>query len=217
MSKELAKVFEILYSKRNEMEEFFDHYLFETMQIDKNEFIDDKDQYLKFIDFCLNTRQRSNKNDFEKGKKKLEEFYPLIVKCVKEKEIDALKALIYSVHGVGQKIGSMMLEFIFLYSNYKDDIAAKKLFVPIDVHIERIFKDSFSVITPKVDSKYQDKKFVEFQDFLDQFTNHKSRVYFDYLWFIGKMFCAKITDEKSKGYKLCNYCWIRDYCKNEKW
>jgi len=217
MSKELVRVFEILYSKRKEMEDFFDHYIFEAMDIKKYEFIDDKNQFKRFIDFCLSTRQQPNKEYDEVAKSQLEKIYPMLVNLIKQKDIDGLKILIYGTHGIGQKIGSMMLEMIFLYSNYRDAVVTKQLFVPIDVHIERIFKDSFKIITPKIGTKPKEKKFIEFQESLDQYTNNQSRIYFDYLWFVGKMFCAKITDEKSKGYKLCNYCWIKDYCKNDKW
>jgi hypothetical protein len=63
-------------------------------------------------------------------------------------------------------------------------------------------------------------KFINFQNKLKEYSNGKPIIYFDYLWFIGKMFCNKIDEnnEKSRGYKLCKYCWIKDCCENNnKW
>jgi endonuclease III len=188
------------------------------MNLKKNEFVDDKEQFMAFINFCLNTRQRKKEDDFKKGMKHFSDYYPQILKSIKEKRYNELQNIVYSANGVGQKIGSLILEIIYLYSKYRNENIIKKLYVPIDIHTERIFSDSLGIKTPKsYQLKTNNLKFIQFQDSLNAYTNDRGRIYFDYLWFIGKMFCAKITDEKSRGYKLCNYCWIKEHCKNEKW
>jgi len=213
----LAEVFNVLYSKKDEVERFFNHYIFELNEINKDKFIDDKNEFIKFMNFCLSTGRYSGEEKSEKATMQLNEKYDEIVKLIKDKKIEELKVIIYGIKGIGQKIGSLALEIIFLYSKYKDETAAKELFVPIDVHVKRIFKASFGKETPEIESKQTDPDFIIFQESLDQYTNNRSRIYFDYLWFVGKMFCTKITDENNKGYKLCNYCWIKEYCENDKW
>jgi len=111
----------------------------------------------------------------------------------------------------------MLLEFIYLYTNYYDEDIIKVLYLPIDTHIKRLFFDCFNIVTPNMGSHYKSRKYQKFQRLLDKYSNNLGRVYFDYLWFIGKIFCTKITNEKSKGYKICNYCWIKEYCENKKW
>ena len=222
MTVELSKVFDILFSKKEEMELFFDFYIFEKMKINKNEFVDNKDQFMKFIDFCLHTRRTPKNNDINVGMKYFSNNYEEILKLIKTKNINQLKKMIYEAKGVGQKIGSFILEVIYLYSNYRNSDIAKVLFVPIDTHIERIFYECLNARKiPKQTSKYTSEEFIKFQNALNRFTNNRSRLYFDYLWFIGKMFCAKTTTDNekfNKGYKLCNYCWIKEYCKNKnKW
>ena len=218
MNKDIEKIFDILYSKREEMENFFGYYLFNTMKINRNEFIDDKEQFMIFIDFCLNTRQRQKNIDLIEGTKYFDKKYTVIANSIKENNISALRNIVYSAKGVGQKIGSLILEVIYLYSNYKDENIAKELFVPIDTHTGRMFKDSLGINVPRdYQLKFDNKKFIEFQNSLNEYTNNRSRIYFDYLWFIGKMFCSKIKNEKSRGFRLCKYCWIKDYCRNEKW
>jgi hypothetical protein len=111
----------------------------------------------------------------------------------------------------------MILEFIFLYSKYRNNKLVTVLNVPLDTHVKRIFKDSFGVDTPNMESIYTNKHYIAFQTSLDKYTAGRGRIYFDYFWFIGKMFCAKIKDKNSRGYKLCNYCWLKNCCKNNKW
>jgi endonuclease III len=214
---DLGKVHEVLFSKKSEMKEFMKYYVFKKKDINIDTFIDDKEQFIRFIDFCLNTRNRPVNKDIDEGIQYFSKNYNKIIQCINDKNIEELKKLVCHSRGVGQKIGSMLLEFIYLYSKYSNENVIKKLFVPIDTHIKRIFNDSFGVKTPNINSKYDDNRYLEFQYSLDKYANNKGRVYFDYLWFVGKMFCTKITDDKSRGYKLCKYCWIREYCKNEKW
>jgi endonuclease III len=213
----LGKVHDVLFSKRFEMKNFMKYYVFEKMAIHMDSFLEDKEQFLLYIDFCLNTRNKVVNKDLGEGKKYFNENYERIIKYINDKNIEELKQIIYSSPGVGQKIGSMLLEFIYLYTKQYDEDIVKALFLPIDTHIKRIFHDSFNVETPNIGSPYQDRRYLQFQYALDQYSNNRGRVYFDYLWFVGKMFCTKVTNEKSKGYKICNYCWIKEYCENNKW
>ena len=219
----LINAFDILFSRKNEMETFMHHYVFKKMKINKDTFMDDENDFLRFVEFCLNTARRSRETSRYNGLEYFEENYNAIKKMIAEKNITQLKECIYSSPGVGQKIGSMMLVFIYLYSNKKDDDIAKALYVPLDTHVLRLFDESFHLKKiPPYDSqlKINNAQFEEFQESLKQYTNGRPIVYFDYLWFIGKMFCNKIgeNEETSRGYKLCSCCWIKDCCENkDKW
>ena len=218
MKKELNKVHEILLSKESEMKEFMKHYAFKKNKKNIETFVDDKVQFLEFIDFCLNTRRKSVEEHKIEGKQYFNKNYDNIIRSVEEKDVAKLRSLVCDSPGVGQKIGSMILEFIFLYSRHRDEAVIKELYVPIDTHVKRIFKYSFGMETPEIGWRYGNKKFQEFQDLLDGYSNNKGRIYFDYLWFVGKVFCTKMESKNSKGYKLCQYCWIKEYCKNkDKW
>ena len=220
MDENLSKAHEILFSRFEEMKKFMNHYVFEKKNINIDTFVDDKTQFLSFIDFCLNTRNRRVEKDIDQGIKYFDENYDKIIMYINEKDLEKLQKLVYDSPGIGQKIGSMLLEFIYLYSRHYDEDIIKKLFVPIDSHTERILKNSFKLETPKMETKYTNKTFIKFQDSLTIYSNNKGRVFFDYLWFIGKIFCAKTNPENknNRGYKLCDYCWIKECCENEeKW
>jgi endonuclease III len=223
MGKNIINAFEILYSYRDEMEQFMDFYVFKKKGINKETFLDNENDFLLFIDFCLNTAQRPRGENIREGKKHFRTNYSVIRKMIDEKNISNLNRCIYSSPGVGQKIGSMMLEFIYLYSNKKDTDIAKTLFVPLDTHVLRLFDECFhlgNIPRNNNQRKIDNNKFIEFQESLKQYTNGKPIIYFDYLWFIGKMFCNKVNEENemNKGYKLCNYCWLKDCCENnDKW
>jgi endonuclease III len=218
----IIQAFNILYSHRDEMEHFMDYYVFKKMNINKETFLDNEDDFLLFVNFCLNTAQRPKEKNINKGLKYFKMNYQAIRNMIKKKNITGLKSCIYSSPGVGQKIGSMMLEFIYLYSNKRDNDIAKTLLVPLDTHVLRLFYESFHLenIPLNHQLKNENKNFINFQESLKQYTNGRPRIYFDYLWFIGKMFCNKIDEanKMSRGYKLCNYCWLKKCCENnDKW
>jgi len=223
MNENLIKAFEILYSHRDEMEQFMDFYVFKRKGINKETFLDNENDFLSFVDFCLHTVPKPNEEKIKEGKDCLRGRYSVIKELINNKKIIELKYCIYSSPGVGQKIGSMMLEFIYLYSNKRDTDIAKTLFVPLDTHVLRLFDECFhleNIPSNEHQRKIDSNKFIEFQESLKQYTNGKPIIYFDYLWFIGKTFCPKINEdnEMSRGYKLCNYCWLKDYCENDdKW
>ena len=223
MNENLINAFEILYSHRDEMEHFMDFYVFKRMSIKKETFLGNENNFLSFANFCLNTAQRSTGKNIKNGLDYFKKYYSEIKKMIDNKKIDDLKKRIYSCPGIGQKIGSMMLEFIFLYSNKKDTNIAKELFVPLDTHVLRLFYKCFhmkNIPSNNNQLKINNNTFKNFQESLKQYTNNKPIIYFDYLWFIGKMFCNKINeeDDMNRGYKLCNYCWLKDCCENnEKW
>jgi endonuclease III len=222
MEKDIIEIFEILYSHRIEMEQFMNFYVFRKMNINKNTFLENENNFLLFVEFCLNTAQRPKEKNITNGLNHFKLNYFAIKQMIDEKDIKRLKGYIYSSPGMGQKIGSMMLEFIYIYSNKRDEDIAKTLYVPLDTHVLRIFDECLHLknIPNNSQLKIDNKKFKEFQKTLEQYTNGKPIVYFDYLWFIGKMFCNKINESKkmSRGYKLCNYCWLKDCCKNNnKW
>jgi hypothetical protein len=124
------------------------------------------------IVFCLNTRNKVVNKDLDEGKEYFNKNYEKIIKYIKEKNIEKLKQIIYSSPGVGQKIGSMLLEFIYLYTKYYDEDIIKVLFLPIDTHIKRVFYNSFKVETPNIRSRYTDRKYLQFQYLLDRYSNN---------------------------------------------
>jgi hypothetical protein len=222
MEKNIIEAFEILYSHRVEMEQFVDFYVFKKMNINRDTFLENKNDFLLFAKFCLNTAQRPKNENIKNGLKHFELKYLAIKQMIDERNIEGLKRCIYSSPGMGQKIGSMMLEFIYIYSNKRDENIAKTLYVPLDTHVLRIFGECLHLENMPNNSqlKIDNKRFKEFQKSLEQYTKGKPIVYFDYLWFIGKMFCNKInkSNKMSRGYKLCNYCWLKNCCKNnDKW
>ena len=222
MEKSIIEAFEILYSRRTEMENFMNFYVFKKMNISKETFLENESDFLKFVKFCLNTAQRPKEKNINNGLKHFQMNYRAILKMLEEKNIDCLKGCIYSSPGMGQKIASMMLEFIFLYSNKRDTEIAKTLFVPLDTHVLRLFDECFHLdnIPNNSQLNIDNKYFISFQKSLENYTNGRPIIYFDYLWFIGKMFCNKINEENemSRGYKLCHYCWLKNCCENEnKW
>ncbi|MDR2588604.1 MAG: hypothetical protein LBC67_04175 [Spirochaetales bacterium] len=199
-----------------------DFFVFRNMKINKDTFLENKKDFLSFSRFCLNTAQRTKEENITKGLQYFEKNYAEIKKRIDKKDIDTLKDFVYNTKGVGQKIGSMMLEFIYLYSNKKDEKIAGELYVPLDTHITRLFKECFHVENVPGASQLNiaDKKFQDFQASLRKYTNGKPVVYFDYLWFIGKVFCNKVNPhgEKNRGYKLCNLCWLKTSCgSHDKW
>ena len=222
MENNIKKAFEELYSRKAEMEKFMDFYVFKRMKVDKNTFLNDKNDFLLFIKFCLNTAQKKSDKNLKDGLSYFKSKYSYIIKLLNNKDIDKLKRCIYESPGVGQKIGSMILEFVYLYSDKRDDVIAKELFLPLDTHVLHLLDECFHLnnIPKEHQFKIENANFIKFQKSLQNYTNGKPIIYFDYLWFIGKIFCNKINEnaEKSRGYKLCNYCWIQKYCENEdKW
>ena len=222
MENNINKAFEILYAHRTEMEQFMNFYVFKKMNINKDSFLENEEDFLSFIKFCLYTAQKTQEKNIRDGLNHFKRKYNDILKMIENKDIEKLKWCIYNSPGVGQKIGSMMLEFIYLYSNKKDDEIAKKLYIPLDTHVIRLFEECFNIknIPENYQLKIENGKFIEFQESLEKYTGGKPIIYFDYLWFIGKMFCNKINEnnEMSKGYKLCNYCWLKECCENKnKW
>jgi len=219
MKENLINAFEILYSHRDEMEHFMNYYVFKRMRINKETFLDNENDFLSFIEFCLNTAQHPRGENIINGRNHFRRNYLAIKEMIDKKNISSLKECIYSSPGVAQKIGSMMLEFIYLYSNKRDTSIAKTLFVPLDTHVLRLFEECFHLKNiPRNNNQLNinNNVFLGFQRSLEQYTNGKPIIYFDYLWFIGKMFCNR--NDMNRGYKLCNYCWLKDCCENNnKW
>lgn len=221
INENLSSAYKILKEKNEYMSNFMNYYLFERVAVDKRNILSDKKHFESLIGFCLHTRQRLIKKDFDHGMKYFSQKYEIIKKYVSEAKIEELREIIYSCKGVGQKIGSFILEAFIHYG--KANLSLEKyLYLPIDVHNERILKESFNVPVPN--SEYGKKSYLEFQSRLRELADLKqndSIIYLDYLWFIGKMFCQKTKNSKdrlSRGYRLCNECWINKCClRTDKW
>jgi len=212
----------LLVTKRSFMFSFMEKYLFSQIQVGRTETLSNLDNFNRMIDFCLYTRQRINKKELQQAKTYFSNNFQQIRRYIHETRGQDLQKLVYSAPGVGQKIGSLILEVIIHYGEANPDLE-NKLYVPIDIHVRRILKECLGLKNvPRINSSPYSKNYLEFQKYLATNTANKvPRIYFDYLWFVGKVFCTKIDLNKegySKGYRLCSICWIKDYgILSDKW
>ena len=210
--KMMSGVFQTLYARREAMEQFMDGDIFKDAGCSKDEFIDDKEQFISFIEVCSQLRSYPARPEIIKRiGQDFSQQYPRIKNLIRDKNIGKLQEVFYDVKGIGQMIGSLMLELIFLYSNYRDEEAAKELYVPICTHTKRIFEESFGLQPPEIGVSPFASGFTKFQKNLNDYTGGKPRVYFDYLWYIGKEYCGK-TSEDGTFSRGCKDCWIEKHC-----
>lgn len=220
----LDDVHRILITKREVMFSFMDSYLFSRANVQRNNMLNTQDNFINVIQFCINTRQRTVNVQRENAINYFNFHYTAIQNAVNQGNWELLKDLIYLRHrneeymianglnypiGVGQKIGSFILEVLIHYGEANPDLESK-LYVPIDTHVHHILSECLEVnITNNLD--ITTPSFINFQNLLSENThNNNPRIYFDYLWFIGKMFCTQ--RQNGNGFRLCNICWIRENC-----
>lgn len=194
------------------------YYLFERINVEPSKSLSDIKNYNAIIKFCLKTRRFPN--DISKPLKYFEKNYTKFKNLVQNKDYKELRKLVIEADGVGQKIGSFILE-VFIHYGLKDHKISKNLFVPIDSHVARVLRDAFHLNISENNLKYNSKRFLEIQNLLKENADGKNAIYFDYLWFVGKVFHQNIEskeDSFSRGHLLCNICWIKSVCKYEgKW
>jgi len=219
----LIEVGKILATKKDFMRQFMERYILQQLGLKLDDDILSKENYTKIIDFCLNTRQRIVNNELVEGKNYFKEQYSAFVNYYQTNDIEELKELVYRCPGVGQKIGSFILE-VFIHYFGKNKTVEKELFLPIDTHTRRILVECLEVKVPGIGENIKTKNYNSFQKFLLENTpENENRIIFDYLWFVGKVFCVKVSENinsntYSRGYKLCNLCWINELCKyKNKW
>lgn len=219
---DLLEVSRVLKEKAPFMRAFMRNYIFEKIDVQMTaDAINNKQNYERVIDFCLRTRNKENQEDLLSAKiyfsENYEEFKRLLMQ---ERNIQGLQNLVDRARGVGQKIGSFILE-VFIHYILQDEELSRQLNVPLDTHVIRIFEEAFFQETPKMIDKINSKRYLGFQKLLKENSIDGNPIYFDYFWFIGKIFHPKINPESnnySKGYRLCSMCWIKDVCKsNDKW
>jgi len=224
----LIDVHRILIKNRENMFSFADNYLFTRSNVQRNEILNNQDNFIRVIRFCINTRQQPVNAQRENAIAYFSFHYTSIANAIKQGDWGLLKDLIYIRHrnneymtenrlngpiGVGQKIGSFILEALIHYGETNPDLESK-LYVPIDTHVHHIFSECLGIdMVPDVNATITSRRYLNFQKMLLENTyNNQPRIYFDYLWFIGKIFCTQ--RENGNGYRLCNLCWIREdgYC-----
>lgn len=220
----LDEVHRILIEKREFMFSFMDRYLFSRANVQRNNILNTQQNFINVIKFCINTRQRTVNIQRENAINYFTFHYNSIRLAIKQGNWELLKDIIYLNHkneeymnenglnypiGVGQKIGSFILEVLIHYGEANPDLESE-LFVPMDTHVNHILSEclgvnninSLNITTPV---------FINLQNFLSEnIYDNNPRIYFDYLWFIGKMFCTQ--RQNGNGFRLCNICWIRDNC-----
>ncbi len=212
----LQHVSRLLATKRSFMFSFMEKYLFSQIQVLRTETIRNSENFKKVIDFCLRTRQRIVIEELQRAKTYFSHNFQKIQEYVRKGRGEDLRNLVYSAPGVGQKIGNLVLEVIIHYGEANSDLESQ-LYVPIDTHVRRIFRECLGLNNvPRIGSSPYSRAYLRFQQYLAANTaDGVSRIYFDYLWFVGKVFCTRIDVSKegySRGYRLCSMCWIKDYC-----
>jgi endonuclease III len=212
----LKDVSRLLATKRPFMFSFMERYIFAQIGVARTEALATSENFMRTIDFCLMTRQRVRQNEYELAKTFFADNFTQIQANVADGNWPALLPLVYNAPGVGQKIGSLILEMLIHYGEANQALEPK-LFVPIDTHVERILSECLGLNNvPSVGLPVWKQTYQDFQQFLaNNSAEGTPRIYFDYLWFVGKVFCRKINENNerySKGYRLCSMCWIKDHC-----
>jgi endonuclease III len=193
---------------------FMERYMLSQINVERTEMLTNCRNFNSVIDFCLKTNRF--RNHLHEAEQYFSSRFRNIRNHIEHDNWTNLKDLVYHAPGVGQKIGSLILEVLIHYGDANANLE-RLLFVPIDTHVHRIFTeclglDNFPAIGTSIDSR----AYLSFQDFLAENTAERtSRIVFDYLWFVGKVFCGKIVpnnDGYSRGYRLCSMCWIKDAC-----
>lgn len=208
----LLDVARILEGKRDFMFSFMDRYIFEKIGLSRQEVLETPENFNSVVVFCLETRNRINRQEFRRGRRFLNKRYDEIKSHIYNENWQQLKQIIYSAPGVGQKIGSLLLEVLVHYAE-NSRYLEKELYVPIDVHVHRVFKECLGLdkIVPPVETAIGRPRFANFQLALDSnLEGEIPKIYFDYLWFVGKAFCGDTN--KPRTFKLCEMCWIKDFC-----
>lgn len=217
---DLNKLFNILYSKHKFMLNFMDFYICKQIKVARKKMLNNKDNFNKIIDLALNTRRRKVKSQYEKAKNYFNTNYYKIKHYILKSNLDGLREIIYLPEifvgekiGVGQKIGSFILELLIHYGENNKKLE-NKLYLPIDSHVRRMYQECIGIeIVPNVNCSINNKKFQDFDKFLrENLGKNKPIIYLDYLWFVGKVFCTKKYKNNIRGYRLCQICWLKDIC-----
>lgn len=216
----LVELSQILAAKKPFMFSFTEHYLFKRVDVEKTEMLNDIYKFKKIIRFCLMTAQRTRLNLVNSGVQYFSNNYKPFKNAIANSNWDKLVEITYTEPGVGQKIGSLILE-VFIHYGELNQSFENKLFVPIDTHIKRIFSEclGFTDVSENgIPIILRNNKYHNFQQLLFNNTSPGlPRIYFDYLWFVGKVFCtAKLnqnnTNTFNRAYRLCSICWLKDIC-----
>lgn len=221
----LEDVSRVLSTKRSFMVSFMERYVLSQIHVARNEMLANQENFDRVIDFCLHTRQRIRTDELRRAKRYFHSKFADINGYLENDEWNNLQEVVYSPPtrvGVGQKIGSLILEMLIHYGEANHDIEPH-LLVPIDTHVRRIFTDCLHLDNvPSVGEPTTSNRYQSFQELLaTQSAERIPRIVFDYLWFIGKVFCTKASGSRhrySRGYRLCSMCWIKGFCVHEdKW
>lgn len=222
----LSEVHCSLISKRNFMFSFMENYIFNKVNVNRNNILDTVENFIEVIRFCLETRPRRVNVQNENAINYFTFHYNPIHSAINQGDWELLKDLIYLKHkneeymiaeglnypiGVGQKIGSLILEVLIHYGESNPDLESK-LFLPIDTHVQHILVECLGIDNvPRISANVRTASFQNFQEYLRVNTyDSNPRIYFDYLWFVGKIFCTQ--RENGNGFRLCNICWCNEYC-----
>ncbi|MDP3830820.1 MAG: hypothetical protein Q8Q47_06095 [Ignavibacteriaceae bacterium] len=203
-----------------------ENYLFNRIGVNRNEILEDYNQFIKVIRFCLLTTQRPRHDIVNLGLEYFNGTYVEFRNAIINSDWDNLIRVTYSSPGVKQKVGSLILEVFIHYAGLNLRLE-NKLFVPIDSHVKRIFSDclgAYDVSERGLPTYPGQNTYSIFQQKLMNNTyNNLPRIYFDYLWFVGKVFCTSKINENDiniykRSYRLCSICWLKDICINpDRW
>ncbi len=221
--KHILEIWRTLKAKQSYMESFMKNYMLKQIGIPRNKILANKENYMSVIDFCLKTRRTPNLKKLKTAKSYFNRNYENFKSLLRKGDFKEIKKLVENAKGKGvrQKIEALILEVFILYGKLGKRNLLKDLYVPLDSHTIRMFDEALGL--KNVPKKNLSKKNVaKFQDELKQYIPKNGEIiYFDYLWYIGKVFCQKISNNKntySRGFRLCNDCWIKNNCQiKDKW
>lgn len=216
----LKRVSRLLWKRRYFMFSFMERYMLLRIKVQRTEMLTNRRNFNLVIDFCLRTNPY--RLPLQRTKDHFSAHFKTIKKYIERGNLEELRDLVYPTIGVGQKIGSLILEVLIHYGQANANLE-HQLFVPIDTHVHRIFTDCLGRDdVPSIGASIDSGKYQRFQKLLtDNSAKGNPRIIFDYLWFVGKVFCGNVAhnnDRYSRGYRLCSMCWIKDLCQSpDKW
>jgi hypothetical protein len=124
-----------------------------------------------------------------------------------EDKFNYLYSTLIGLPKIGPKIAAVFMKnMVCEFSIFAE--LRNYLFVPIDLHVEKILTKKLRAFTPKEPSRespLKSKKSRLFQNELSKICN--PRIELDGFWYVGYLFCNKKSELVCK-----ELCWIRRYC-----